>query len=104
MLNRVNAIKKAAEDVEAETILFTEHTMPDCELHRSKTNANCQVVELNDEKTGESYMAVVTLRDIKAGEFFSVLETDDEEDSGEEECEDDNDWKNEDLIKCERAT
>jgi len=94
----------AAEDVEADTILFTEHTMPDCELHRSKTNANCQVVELDDEKTGESYMAVVTLRDIKAGEFFSVLETDDEEDSGEEECEDDNDWENEDLIKCEKAT
>ena len=94
----------AAEDVEADTILFTEHAMPDCELHRSKTNANCQVVELDDEKTGERYMAVVTLREIKAGEFFSILETDDEEDSEEEECEDDNDWEDEDLIKCERAT
>lgn len=71
----------AAEDIEADTVLFTEQTMPNCELHRSnKTNANCQVVELEDDKTGESYMAVVSVRDIKAGEFFCILETDDEED------------------------
>mmetsp|Transcript_24968 Transcript_24968/g.46040 ORF Transcript_24968/g.46040 Transcript_24968/m.46040 type:complete len:447 (-) Transcript_24968:112-1452(-) len=75
----------AADDIEAETLLFTEHTMPDCELHRSKTDPNCQVVELEDEKTGESYMAVVSLRDIKAGEFFCMLESDDEEESGSEE-------------------
>ena len=74
----------AAEDIGAETILFTEHTMPDCELHRSKTNANCQVVELEDEKTGESYMAVVSIRDIKAGDFFSVLESDEEEEDDSE--------------------
>jgi SET domain-containing protein len=55
-------------------------------LHRSKTNPNCQVVELEDDEGGESYMAVVTLRDIKAGEFFSILDSDDEDDSdnGEE--------------------
>lgn len=76
----------AAEDIAADTILFTEHSMPDCELHRSKTNPNCQVVELEDDEGGESYMAVVTLRDIKAGEFFSILDSDDEDDSdnGEE--------------------
>lgn len=78
----------AAQDIEASTILFTEHTMPECELHRSKTNPNCQVVELEDESTGESYMAVVSIRDIKAGEFFCVMESDSEED-GEEDGEDD---------------
>jgi hypothetical protein len=78
----------AAEDVSAETILFTEHSMPHCELHRSKTNPNCQVVELEDDNGGESYMAVVTLRDIKAGEFFSILESSDEEEK-ESECEED---------------
>jgi len=75
----------AAEDIEAETILFTEHTMPECELHRSKTNANCQVVEMEDEEAGESYMAVVSLREIKAGEFFSILESDEEEEGGSDE-------------------
>ncbi|KAL7536997.1 hypothetical protein ACHAXR_007528 [Thalassiosira sp. AJA248-18] len=85
----------AAEDIEAETVLFTEHAMPDCELHRSKTNPNCQVVELEDEKTGESYMAVVSLRCIKAGEFFCVLESDEEEGGGsEEEIEE---WEEDDL-------
>ncbi|KAL7437903.1 hypothetical protein ACHAXH_003425 [Discostella pseudostelligera] len=76
----------AAEDIAADTILFTEHTMPNCELHRSKINPNCQVIELEDDEGGESYMAVVTLRDIKAGEFFSILESDDEDgsDYGEE--------------------
>jgi U3 small nucleolar RNA-associated protein 6 len=74
----------ATEDIDAETILFTEHTMPNCELHRSKTNPNCQVVELEDDNHGgegsSSYMAVVTLRKIKAGEFFTILESDEEED------------------------
>ncbi|KAL7540561.1 hypothetical protein ACHAWF_006715 [Thalassiosira exigua] len=72
----------AAEDIEADAILFTEHTMPDCELHRSNDNPNCQVVELEDETTGSSYMAVVSLRDIKAGEFFCILESDEEECNG----------------------
>lgn len=81
----------AAEDIEASTVLFTEHTMPDCELHRSKTDPNCQLVELEDEATGEIYMAVVSLRDIKAGEFFCIAESDDDEEEeneewGEEEC------------------
>lgn len=77
----------AAEDIEADTVLFTENTMPDCELHRSKTDPNCQVIELEDEATGESYMAVVSLRGIKAGEFFTILESDedyDDDDDGEE--------------------
>jgi U3 small nucleolar RNA-associated protein 6 len=76
----------ATEDIAAETVLFTERTMPNCELHRSKTDPNCQLVELEDDAGGESYMAIVTLRDIKEGEFFSILESDEEEesDSGEE--------------------
>ncbi|KAL7518346.1 hypothetical protein ACHAWX_003187 [Stephanocyclus meneghinianus] len=82
----------AAQDIEASTILFTEHTMPECELHRSKTNPNCQVVELEEESTGESYMAVVSIRDIKAGEFFCVMESDSEE-YGKEDGEDN--WEEE---------
>jgi hypothetical protein len=51
-------------------------------------------VELEDDAGGESYMAIVTLRDIKEGEFFSILESDEEEvsDSGEE----DGIWEEED--------
>lgn len=82
----------AAQDIEASTVIFTEHSMPDCELHRSKTNPNCQVVELEDEESGETYMAVVSLRDIKAGEFFCVMESDSEEDG---EAEDDGNWDEE---------
>jgi len=86
----------AAQDIEAETILFTEHTMPDCELHRSKTDANCQVVELEDEETGDSYMAVVSLREIKAGEFFCLVETDDEEEDGSDS---EGDWEEENVCR-----
>jgi len=77
----------AAEDIEADTVLFSEHTMPNCELHRSKTNPNCEVVELEDEETGETYMAVVSLREIKAGEFFCMLQSDAEEDGSDVETE-----------------
>ncbi|KAL7441083.1 hypothetical protein ACHAXM_007965 [Skeletonema potamos] len=74
----------AAADIEADTILFTERNMPDIELPRCKSDPNCQVVELEDEE-GDSFMAVVTLRAIKSGEFFTLLESDDEEDeSGDE--------------------
>lgn len=73
----------AAEAIEADTILFTEHNMPDIELPRSKTDPNCQVVELENDN-GDTYMAVVSLRDIREGEFFSLLESDDEEVSGDE--------------------
>eukprot|EP00986_Skeletonema_menzelii_P008812 scaffold3838_cov157-Skeletonema_menzelii.AAC.2 len=75
----------AAEAIEADTILFTEHNMPDIELPRSKTDPNCQVVELEDDN-GDTFMAVVSLRDIKEGEFFRLLESDDEEASGDEDC------------------
>ncbi len=70
----------ASNDIEAGTIIFTENDMPDCELHRTKKDANCEVIELED---GEG--AVVSCRDIKAGEFFCLLESDEEEEEEEEE-------------------
>ena len=80
----------AVNDIEKGTIIFTEVDMPDCELHRSSTNPNCEVVDLD---VGVS--AVVSLRAITAGEFFCVpassdeYEDDDEDDDddGEEEAE-----------------
>jgi U3 small nucleolar RNA-associated protein 6 len=65
----------ATEDIEAGTILFHEHDMPDCELHRSKENPNCELVELEDGSG-----AVVSCRSIAAGEFFCIAESDDDED------------------------
>jgi U3 small nucleolar RNA-associated protein 6 len=73
----------ATNDVEKGTIIFKETNMPDCELHRSATNPNCEVVELED---GTS--AVVSCRPIAAGEFLCVPESSDEE---EEEFEEDED-------------
>mmetsp|Transcript_45655 Transcript_45655/g.138724 ORF Transcript_45655/g.138724 Transcript_45655/m.138724 type:complete len:498 (-) Transcript_45655:40-1533(-) len=70
----------AANDVASGTILFTEDTMPDCEMHRSKVDPNCEVVELED---GDGKMAVVSMRDIKAGEFFCVAESSDEDDEND---------------------
>ena len=72
----------AADDIEADTLLFTEHNMPDIELPRCKSDPNCQVVEMEDDE-GDTFMAVVSLRDIKSGEFFTLLESDDD-DSGDE--------------------
>ena len=84
----------AANDIEADTILFTEHNMPDIELPRSKDDPNCRVVELEDND-GETYMAVVSLRTINSGEFFKLEESDDDDDDsddvGEEEA-----WEEED--------
>ncbi len=64
----------ATEDIAEGTIIFNETDMPDCELHRSSENPNCEIVELDD---GTS--AVISLRPIAAGEFFCVVESDDEE-------------------------
>jgi hypothetical protein len=65
----------ATNDVEQGTIILKESNMPDCELHRSATDPNCEVVELED---GTS--AVVSSRPITAGEFLCVAESSDEED------------------------
>jgi hypothetical protein len=71
----------AATDIEAGTIVFREEDVPDCELHRSKDNPNCEVTMLEDEDV----YAVVSIRAIKAGEFFCVAESDDEEEDEENE-------------------
>jgi hypothetical protein len=65
----------ATEDIEMHTIIFREADMPDCELHRSRENPNCQVVVLEDGSG-----AVVSLRSIAAGEFFCIAESDDDDD------------------------
>jgi U3 small nucleolar RNA-associated protein 6 len=66
----------AVTDIEEGTIVLREEDVPDCELHRSKDNPNCQVVMLEDEDV----YAVVSIRPIKAGEFFCVAESDDDDD------------------------
>ena len=67
----------ATTNVAKGTIIFTEVDMPDCELHRSSTDPNCEVVELED---GTS--AVIARRPISSGEFFCVPESsNDEEES-----------------------
>jgi U3 small nucleolar RNA-associated protein 6 len=63
----------ATNEIEEDTIVFTEKDMPNGELRRSSTNSNCQVVELDD---GTS--AVVSSRKIAMGEFFCVPPTDEE--------------------------
>jgi len=63
----------ATNAIEEGTILFTEKDMPDCALHRSSVNPNCEVVELEDGTE-----AIVASRDIAAGEFFCVPESDSE--------------------------
>jgi hypothetical protein len=67
----------ASNDIEAGMIIFTEDDAPNCELHRTKDNPNCEVIELEN---GSS--AVVSCRDIISGEFFCLLETDDEDSNG----------------------
>jgi len=68
----------AANDIPTGTIVFRENDMPDCELHRTANDPNCEIVELEG---GEG--AIVACRDIRSGEFFCVLESEDE-DSGDE--------------------
>jgi U3 small nucleolar RNA-associated protein 6 len=70
----------ATTDIENNTIIFTEKDMPDVELHRSATDPNCGVVELED-----GTIAVVSLRSIAAGEFFTVIESDESSSSNGEE-------------------
>ncbi len=63
----------AANDIEQGTIVFRESELPDCELHRTKEDPNCEIVELED---GEG--AIVSCRNIRAGEFFCILESEEE--------------------------
>jgi hypothetical protein len=69
----------ATDDILEGTILFREDDMPDCAMHRSVTNPNCAVVELDD-----GTHAVVSIRQILAGEFFCVGDSTDEDDTDED--------------------
>lgn len=69
----------APKDLEKGEIVFREADMPDCELHRSK-EPNCEVVFLEEEDAH----AVISIRKIRAGEFFCIGDSDDEEDGDEE--------------------
>jgi U3 small nucleolar RNA-associated protein 6 len=73
----------ATTDIENNTIIFTEIDMPNVELHRSAVAPNCGVVELED-----GTHAVVSLRRIPAGEFFTVMESDESSSSDDEESDD----------------
>jgi U3 small nucleolar RNA-associated protein 6 len=69
----------ACNDIESGTVIFTEADMPECELHRVRSDPNCEIVELDVGIGG-----VVSCRNIKAGEFFCVIESDEEDDFEEE--------------------
>ena len=69
----------AADDIDKDTIIFTEEDMPDCELHRSE-DPNCELVQLES-----GLGAIVSRRAIAAGEFFCIAESSDEEEGDYEE-------------------
>lgn len=64
----------AVSDIDAGTIIFTEKDMPDVEIHRSRENPNCEVVQFEDGTN-----AVVSTQDIPTGAFFALPESDSEE-------------------------
>jgi U3 small nucleolar RNA-associated protein 6 len=76
----------ATDDIDPGTVIFKESDMPDCELHRSRTNPNCEVVELDD-----GTQAVVSVRKITAGEFFCIAESSDEGEGDEDDDEEEHD-------------
>jgi hypothetical protein len=75
----------ATEAIEEGTIIFRETDLPECELHRASGDAsNCELVDLED-----GTRAIVSTRDIAAGEFFCIAETDNEGDEEEDEGDED---------------
>jgi len=64
-------------------VVLTEAQMPDCELPRVASSPSLGVAELED-----GTMALVAIRDIAAGENFSIAPSDSEEEEEEEEEED----------------
>eukprot|EP01062_Namystynia_karyoxenos_P067943 TRINITY_DN62093_c0_g1_i1.p2 TRINITY_DN62093_c0_g1~~TRINITY_DN62093_c0_g1_i1.p2 ORF type:complete len:413 (+),score=112.98 TRINITY_DN62093_c0_g1_i1:67-1305(+) len=76
----------APQVVPAGSVVATADDMPDCSLPRSK-EPNCVVT---DTKVGRrTVMALVALREIAAGEWFSVAPSDDEGGEEDEEGEED---------------
>ena len=68
----------ASEDIEEGRVILTEEEMPDCELPRSK-QPNCGVAEVE-----EGLYGLVSLREIRMGEWFSVAVSDDEDDDDDD--------------------
>jgi U3 small nucleolar RNA-associated protein 6 len=66
----------AMDDVAEDTVIFREDDMPDCKLHRTSEvdKANCKLVELDD-----GLQAIVSCKFIRAGEFFCIPDSSDEE-------------------------
>ncbi|KAG7351095.1 hypothetical protein IV203_010455 [Nitzschia inconspicua] len=79
----------ATDEIPEGTIIFREDEMPNCELHRSTTNPNCEVAELED-----GTQAVVSIRPIAAGEFFCIGESSDEGEDDEEQEWEEEGWEN----------
>jgi len=78
----------AAEDMDADTVVVRESALPDVELPRS-SSANCKVVEIPVESGGdETEHAIVTCRPIKAGEWFTIPDSDSDSDPETSEDED----------------
>jgi len=69
----------APRDIEQNTSIFTEEEMPDGEMHRS-ADPNCEVIIM---ETGLG--AIVAKRFIKAGEFLSVVDSDEDDMTGDDE-------------------
>ena len=72
----------APHDIECGTIVLTEEDVPDAAFPESE-NPNCEVIE--DEKGS---MVVVALKNIAAGDFFSIAAGGTDEDEDEDEDED----------------
>jgi|EP00945_MAST-04E_sp_MAST-4E-sp1_P000927 hypothetical protein len=71
----------APHNIRAGNVVLTEDDMPDCELPRTE-NPNCKVVMVGGKG------ALVALRDIATGEFFSICQSSEEDESaGESETE-----------------
>ena len=77
----------ATEDIPEGTVIFREEDAPDYELHRSKINPNCEIVEVTNEEDDddeEGKQAVVSIRDIRMGEFFCIAESDDNDEEDDD--------------------
>lgn len=72
----------AADAIKEGTVVLTEDEMPECELPRVADNPSLGLTNLPDGR-----MALVAVRDIAAGENFSLAPSDSENDSDDDEVE-----------------
>ena len=73
----------AADAIKEGTVVLTEDEMPECELPRVADNPSLGLASLPDGR-----MALVAVRDIAAGENFSLAPSDSEEDSEDDDDDD----------------